>query len=181
MVCEGGGCEAPPYPDYIELHFINIERKNMDNQKEVPFGIKIIIGFFLLSAILWIIGQGGAVIYYDSVAKMGFQEPRESVDAVIVEVNRGIALADVIIQIPLFILAVMGLWRLKFFGAVASWLVLGISFYWPTVAWFKQYFYAHASVKCQPFDIPTHLILAFIFLFSIWASCYLFKNRMLFD
>lgn len=112
---------------------------------------------------------------------MGLQEPRESVDPVIVEVNRGIAFADVIIQIPLFILAVIGLWRLRFFGAVASWMVLGINVYWTTVAWAKQYFYLHASVKCQPFDIATHCILAFIFLFSVWASWHLFKNRTLFD
>ena len=153
----------------------------MDKQKKVPLGIKLIIGFFILSTILWIIGQGGAVISYDSVAKLGLQELRESVDPVIVEVNRGIALGDVIIQIPLFILAVIGLWRLRFFGTVASWMVLGINVYWTTVAWAKQSFYLHASVKCQPFDIATNGTLVFIFLFSVWASWYLFKNRMLFD
>ena len=77
----------------------------MDTQKKVPRGITCIIGFFVLSIILWIIGQGGAVLSYDSVAKLGLQEPRERVDPVIVEVNRGIAFADVIIQIPLFIVA----------------------------------------------------------------------------
>jgi len=141
----------------------------------------LIIGFFALSIILWIIGQGGAVISYDSVAKLGLQEQRESVDPDIVEVNRGIAFADVIIQIPLFLLAVIGLWRLRFFGTVASWMVLGINVYWTTAAWAKQYFYVHASVICQPFNITLHGILAFIFLFSIWASWHLFKNRMLFN
>ncbi len=153
----------------------------MDKPKKVPLGIKIIIGFFLLSFIAWIIGQGGAVIFYDSVAELGFQDPRESVDPVIVEVNRGIGFADTIIQLPLFILAVIGLWRLRFFGAVASWMVLGISLYWPTVAWATQYFYAQAAVKSQPFDIAAHGILAFNFLFSVWASWYLYKNRKLFD
>ena len=77
----------------------------MDKQKNVPRGITCIIGFFVLSVILWIIGQGGSLISYDAVAKLGLQEPRERVGPVIVEVNRGIAFADVIIQIPLFIVA----------------------------------------------------------------------------
>jgi len=153
----------------------------MAEQKKFSLGIKFIIGFFVLSTILWIIGQGGAVLSYDSVARLGFQEPRQSVDPVIVEVNRGIGLGDVIIQIPLYIFAVIGLCRLRFFGAVASWMALGINVYWTTVAWAKQHYYLQASVKCEPFDLATHFILAFVFVFSVWASWYLFKNRMLFD
>jgi len=153
----------------------------MENHHIVPLGIRLIVGFFVLSILLWIIGQGGALISYDSVAKFGFQDSRESVDPVIVEVNRGIAFADVLIQIPLFVLAAIGLWRLKFWGALASWMALGINVYWTTVAWAKQYFYLHASVKCEPFAMALHGALAFIFLFSVWASWHLFKNRMLFD
>ena len=155
--------------------------KNMDQQKKVPLGVKLIIGFFGLSIIGWTVGQGGAVIAYDTVAQLGFQESRESVDPVIVEVNRGIAFADVVIEIPLFILAIIGLWRLRLFGAVATWMVAGMNVYWTTVAWAKQHFYLQAGVKCEPLAIPTHGTLAFVFLFSAWASWYLFKNRPLFD
>jgi len=153
----------------------------MNQTVKIPPGVKIIIAFHLLSIILWIIGQGGAVIFYDTVAKWGLQESRELVDPVIVEVNRGIGLADFIIQIPLFILAVIGLWRLRFFGAVASWLVLGMTLYWPVVAWSNKYFFAQAGVKYQPFDIATNVILALILLFAAWASWYLFRNRKLFE
>ncbi|MCP4367305.1 MAG: hypothetical protein GY797_04200 [Deltaproteobacteria bacterium] len=153
----------------------------MSNQKNSPLGIKFIIGFFVLSIIIWIIGQGGAVISYDSVAKLGLQETRESVDPVIVEVNRGIALGDVVIQLPLFILGVVGLWRLRYYGAVASWMALAIHLYWTTVAWAKQFFYLNASIKCQPFSVSLNGVLAFFFLFSAWASWYLFKKRALFD
>lgn len=160
----------------------------MDNRGEfmhqtvkIPPGVKIIIGFHLLSIILWTIGQGGAVTSYDTVAKWGLQEPRELVDPVIVEVNRGIGLTDFLIQIPLFILAVIGLWRLKFFGAVVSWLLLGITIYWPVVAWANKYFFAKAAVKYHPFDIATNVILVLIVLFAVWASWYLFRNRKLFS
>jgi len=148
---------------------------------KIPLGIKIIIGFHLLSIILWTIGQGGAVIAYDTVAKWGLQEPQEVVDPVIVAVNKGIGFADFIIQIPLFILAVIGLWRLKFFGAVVSWLLLGMTIYWPVVAWSSKYFFAKAGVKYHPFDLASNLILVFIIAFAVWASWYLFRNRKLFE
>ena len=153
----------------------------MGKQIKVPFGFKLIIGFFILNLLMFVIGQGGAVISYDYVAKLGLQEARETIDPVIVVVNRGIGLADVLIGAPLFILAIIGLWRLRFYGALFSWMVLGISFYWTTVAWAKQSFYIQASLKCQPFDIGVHGVLAFVFVFSVWASWHLFKNRKLFD
>jgi len=155
--------------------------KLMDQVAKMPPGIKIIIGFHLLSIVLWTIGQGGAVIAYDTVVKLGIQEPRELVDPVIVEMNRGIGFADFIIQIPLFILAVIGLWRLRFFGAVASWLVLGMTIYWPVVAWANKYFFAQAGVKSHPFDMGTNGFLAFVFVFALWASWYQFRKRKLFQ
>ncbi len=153
----------------------------MHQPARMPLGIKIIIGFHLLSIVLWTIGQGGAVIAYDTVAKWGLQDPRESLDPVIVEVNRGTGFTDFIIQIPLFILAIIGLWRLKFFGAVISWLLLGMTIYWPVIAWSHNYFFARAGVKHHPFGIVTNLIITFIIIFAIWASWYLFRNRKLFE
>ncbi|MCP4215008.1 MAG: hypothetical protein GY765_10140 [bacterium] len=153
----------------------------MDKQKILPIGIKLIIGFHILNIIIWVIGQGGAAIAYDAVAKMGLQEPRETIDPVIAVVNMGIGFGDFLIGVPLFTLAVIGLWRMRFWGVVFSWMVFGIGVYWTTVAWTKQHFYLEASVKCQPFDMGTHFMLAFAFLFSIWGSWHLFKNQELFD
>ena len=153
----------------------------MEKQKKDLLGIKLIIGFLILNLIMFLVGQGGAVIAYDFVAKLGLQESRETIDPVIVLINKGIGLADVIIGVPLFILAIIGLWRLRFYGAMFSWMILGISFYWTTVAWAKQSFYIQASIKCPPFNIGVHSVLAFVFIFSIWASWYLFKNKKIFD
>jgi hypothetical protein len=153
----------------------------MKKQIKVTLGFKLIIAFFFLNLLMFIIGQGGAVVSYDFVAKLGLQEARETVDPVIVVVNRGIGLADFLIGVPLFIIAIIGLWQQRFYGAVFSWMVLGISLYWTTVAWAKQSFYLQASVKCEPFNAGTHGVLAFVFVFSIWASWHLFKNRNLFE
>ena len=157
------------------------EGKIVHQATKIPFRIKLIIGFHLFSLVLRTIGQGGAVIAYDTVAKWGFQAPRESLDPIIVEVNRGIGLTDFVIQMPLFIFAAIGLWRRQFYGAVCSWLVLGIILYRPVIDWSKRYFFAQATVKHLPAGIISDGIIAFFFLFAIWASWYIFKNRTLFE
>ncbi len=155
--------------------------KDMNKQKRLKSGFKLIIGFHILNIIIFIVGQGGAVIAYDTVAQWGLQEARETADPFIILINRAIGLADFIIGVPIFILATLGLWKMRFYGIMASFMILGISFYWTTVAWIKQYFYIQATVKCEPFDVATHSMLSFVFLFSLWASWYLYKNRKLFN
>ncbi|MCY1722312.1 hypothetical protein OU798_18305 [Prolixibacteraceae bacterium Z1-6] len=154
--------------------------RKSDEHNKIHLGVKFIIGFHILNLLLFLVGQGGAVISYDTVAEWGLQEIRDTVDPVIVLVNMGIALADVIVGVPLFILAITGLWRQRYWGCVCSWMVFAISLYWTTVAWSKQYFYTQASIKCEPFTIDVHLVLAFVFLFSAWGSWYLYKKRQWF-
>jgi hypothetical protein len=151
----------------------------MPETSKLPVGIKIIIGFHLLNILLWAIGQGGAVLFYDIVAKWGLQDSRELLDPVIVEVNRGIGLADMLIMIPLFIIAVIGLWHLKLYGAIASWLALGITLYWPVVFFCSQYFYGQTGIEHKPTEMSVNFILIFLLLFASWASWYLYKNYKL--
>lgn len=153
----------------------------MEKQKKLTLGIKFIIVFHLLNIIFWVVGQGGAVVAYDTVAQWGLVEARDSIDPLIVVINRGIGLADVIIGVPLFIVATVGMWQMRFYGLMASFMVLGISFYWTMVAWIKQHFYLQAAVKCEPLSVGSHGMLGFVFVFSLWASWYLYKNRSLFD
>jgi hypothetical protein len=100
----------------------------MEKQKKVPLGIKFRIGFLILNIIFWLIGQGGAVVSYDFVAKIGLQDARETIDPILVVINRGIGFADALIGVPLFIIATIGLWRMKYFGLVFSWMVMGLGF-----------------------------------------------------
>ena len=153
----------------------------MDKQQEIPTGIKLIVAFFIISAAGFLVGQGSAVVDYEWAADVGLQESLDGNDPAIIETNRAIGLADVIIAVPLFIVAAVGLWRLKFFGVVAAWLVLGINLYWPIVGWVKKEFYLQADLQLDPFPIATHVMLAFFFFPSIWAIWYLARNRELFD
>jgi hypothetical protein len=78
--------------------------------------------------------------------------------------------------IPLFIIATTGLWRLKFYGAVTSWMVFGWSIYWPVVFWASQYFFSQNGIKHQPIQMITIIVPVFFGGFALWGSCYLFHN-----
>jgi hypothetical protein len=140
-------------------------------------GIKVIIGFHVISFLLWSFGQTGAVVAYDTVAAWGFQDPRVLLDPAIVEVNRGIGLADTLVMLPLFVVAVIGLLRRRFFGAMASWLVFGMTLYWPTVFWCSQFFYAQGAIKHQPTAALTIVLPAALMLIAVWGSWYLASTR----
>jgi hypothetical protein len=154
---------------------------DMKASRRFPTGVRIIIGFFVVSVLIWVVGQGGAVVTYDRVAELGFHPERDQVDPITVLVTQGIAVGDVLIQLPFFLVAILGLWRLRFFGVAAAWIALGINLYWTSVAWAKQFYYLQAGVDTEPFGFPVHAPLAFIFLFSAWASWYLYVNRTSFD
>jgi hypothetical protein len=143
-------------------------------------GVKVIIGFHIVSFVIWFCGQSLAVVAYDTVAGWGLQDPRALIDPVIVEVNRGIGLADTLVQLPLFLVAAFGLLRGRFYGAVASWLVFGMTLYWPVVFWCSQFFYAAAGITHQPVSTITVVLPGAIWLFAGWGSWYLARHRVLF-
>jgi hypothetical protein len=146
---------------------------------KIPPGIKVIIGFHIFSFAIWSFGQTGAVIDYDRVAEWGLQDPRVLIDPVIVAVNSGIGLADTIIMLPFFVVATIGLLRMRFYGAVASWLAFGMTLYWPTVFWCTQGFYAAAGITHVPTSPLTVVLPGVFLLVAAWGSWYLGRNRRL--
>lgn len=149
--------------------------------RRIILGIKLIIAFHVLNLVVWTFGQTYAVIDYDKAAEWGLQDKRELVDPVIVEVNRGIGLTDTLVMFPLFIIGIIGLLRTKMYGAVCSWMVFGMSIYWPVIFWTSQYFYGRGGIKYQPAP-PEFIIVPAIFAaISLWASWYLYKQRRLLD
>jgi hypothetical protein len=143
----------------------------------LPLGVKVIIGFHVFSLTIWFFGQTLAVVDYDMVAGWGLQDSRALVDPVIVEVNRAIGLTDTIVMLPLFIVAAVGLFRKRFFGAVASWLAFGMTLYWPVIFWTSQGFYAGAGIRHQPMSVVAILLPGVLLLIACWGSWYLCRNR----
>ena len=153
----------------------------MTEEARFPVGIWVVVGFHLLNVLLWSVGQTGALLDYDFVAELGLQDARALVDPVIVQVNKGIAVADTVLMLPLFLLAVVGLVRRRFFGLVTSWLVLGITLYWPLVFWFSQYSYSEAGIRHVPLSGSTVIVPAVFFVMAAWAAWYLARHRGLFQ
>jgi hypothetical protein len=153
----------------------------MSRDSALPFGLKAIVAFHILNLLLWTIGQTGAVVAYDWVAGLGLQDDRFSVDPVIVQVNQGIGLADTLVMFPLFLLGIVGLVRQRFYGAVASWMVFGITLYWPVVYWSTQFFYARGGTQHVPISGEAIAVPALFAGVAAWASVYLWRNRGLFE
>lgn len=152
----------------------------MTTTGRLPKGVWVIIVFHVVSLVLWLFGQTGAVVSYDTAADWGFQESRAVLDPVIVEVNRGIGLTDTLVMLPLFVVAAVGLVRRQFYGAVASWLAFGMTLYWPTEFWCTKYFYGRAGIM-SPFPGVSAIVLpGVLLLVAVWGSWYLAKNRRLF-
>lgn len=146
-------------------------------KQKLKLGIKVIIVFHVVNLVLWTFGQTYAIFDYDTSAAWGLQAPRMSLNPAIVEVNRGIALADTIVYFPMFIIGIIGLLRMKFYGAAATWMAMGITFYWPTVFWCSQYFYGSSGIKYLPTTIDAVIVPGIFIAISAWASWYLYRNR----
>lgn len=142
-----------------------------------PVGLKIVLGFHCFNLVIWFFGQTLAVVAYDTVAGWGLQDSRELVDPVIVEVNRAIGLTDTLVMLPLFLVAIVGLSKGRFYGAVASWLVFGITVYWPVVFWTSQGFFTAAGIRHLPLALPVLVVPAVCLAMACWGSWYLYRIR----
>ena len=151
----------------------------MEETRKFPFGVKFIIGFHIFSVVIWFFGQTLAVFMYDKTAEWGLQGSRAVLDPALVEVNRGIGLADTILMLPLFIVAIIGLLKRRFYGAVMSWLVFGITLYWPIIFWCTQSFYKSNGIAHQPTSLLTIILPGVIVLIAAWGSWYLARYREL--
>jgi hypothetical protein len=111
------------------------------------------------------------------VAGWGLQDLRSAVDPVIVEIKRAIGLTDTLLLLPLHLVAAVGLLQRRFYGAVASWLVFGITLYWPVLFWASQGFYSAADIAHQPMTAGYIILPGAAFLIACWGSWYLYRNR----
>jgi len=99
------------------------------------------------------------------------------IDPAIVEGNRGIALADTIILLPVFLVATVGLLKRRGYGAIASWMAFALTLYWPVVFWSSLWFYADTGIKHQPLSVSVIVFPASLMIIALWGTWYLAKHR----
>ena len=87
----------------------------------------------LLLLIYLVVAQGITALDYELGVRMGTQEPAEHISEVGVAFWYGFALADLVIYIPLLLLALVGLRRATRWARIVAGAAFGITAYWPIV------------------------------------------------
>lgn len=137
----------------------------------------LIIGGSLLAFML-ILGQAMSLIHYDFVVSMGLQEPKEIVSEMGVAVNKGFALSDTVIYLPLLLAGLIGLCFKKTWGLLAMSGALAITAYWPIAALSILFFAKGSPGFCFSNYISYTILLITVSLYGIWGLWYLYKNAL---
>jgi len=110
------------------------------NLGRFPLGIWIALAGLVLIFLAWFM-QGYSLINWEGAVKIGFQNESFTSDAVeraIANVERGIAVADILWALPIAIVAFVGISRKKLFGFVAGMMEFAICVYFPLLYVFRS-------------------------------------------
>ena len=105
-----------------------------------PLGVWFAIVALVLILLAWIM-QAYSVINWEGAVKMGFQTESFTGDAVeraIANMERGVATADILWALPVWIVAFIGILRKKFIGFVAGMMEFAICVYFPLIYTFRR-------------------------------------------
>ena len=106
-----------------------LERKLKRN----PLGISITLLALLLIMLAWLM-QGYSLLNWEKAAELGLQNSSflgNDIELAWATKERGEALADLLWPFPLTLIAIIGLWKRKIVGFVASMMVFAICIYFP--------------------------------------------------
>ena len=121
-----------------------------------PLGIWVALIALTLILLAWIM-QAYSLLDWEGAVRLGVQNESFSGDAAeraIADVERGIAIADILWALPITIIAYIGLLRKKIIGFIAAMMVFGVCVYFPL-------FYAFRL------SMNSEIVLAAIFLWAI--------------
>lgn len=145
--------------------------KNVTN-KPLSLGLKVIIGFHIVSAVLWLFGQTHSIWQHEMVASWGLQTSAAETEHAVIQYDRAMAIVDTLILIPLHAMSAYGLLNREFYGVICSWMAFSLSLYWPSIFIASRYTFATGGVQTPPTDVVSASVVGFIIAFSIWGSWY---------
>jgi hypothetical protein len=132
---------------------MNVLKKKIN---QYPLGIWIAIVALILISFAWLM-QGYSLLDWDAAVALGVQNERFTGDAAeraLADVERGVALADIVWALPLTIMAFIGLLRKRFIGFITAMMVFAICVYFPLFYLFRE-------------SMDTETVLAALFLWAI--------------
>ena len=138
-----------------------------------PFGIWIALIALILIFMAWIM-QAYSLYNWDAAVDLGVQNERFTGDAVekaIADVEKGVAMADIVWALPLTMIAFIGLLRTRFIGFTTAMMVFAICVYFPLIYLFRE-------------NVNSEIVLVAIFLWavpSLLGIIGLWNNKHLFN
>ena len=121
-----------------------------------PLGIWVALIALTLILLAWIM-QAYSLLDWEGAIRLGIQNESfsgEAAERAIADVERGIAIADILWALPITIIAYIGLLRKKIIGFIAAMMVFAVCVYFPL-------FYAFRL------SMNSEIVLAAIFLWAI--------------
>lgn len=106
-----------------------------------PIGIWLGIIAVLCTFLAWLM-QEYSLLDWEGAIKLGVQSESFSgnaVDRALANIERSIALADMVWPLPIAIVAIVGLFKKKFYGLVAAMMDFAICVYFPLFFMFQRY------------------------------------------
>ena len=140
--------------------------------KRHPLGVWIAIVALILISLAWLM-QIYSLIDWEGAVKLGVQGESfmgDMAERAIADVERSVAIADILWGLPITIMALIGILSKKFIGFVTAMMAFAICVYFPLIYTFRE---------SMSFDIilTTHLLWTIPSLLGIYG---LWMNRNLF-
>jgi hypothetical protein len=121
-----------------------------------PLGIWIAIVALILIFLAWLM-QAYSLLDWEAAVDLGLQNERftgHAAERALADVERGVAMADIVWALPLTIIAFIGLLRKRFIGFIAAMMVFAICVYFPLFYLFRE-------------SMDTETVLAAVFLWAV--------------
>ena len=138
-----------------------------------PLGIWIAIIALILICLAWLM-QLYSLIDWEGAVKLGVQNESftgDLAERAIADVERGVAIADILWALPITIVAFIGLVRKKFIGFIAAMMAFAVCVYFPLFYAFRE---------SMSFDIVLVAIIlwaipSLLGIYGLWINRDLFK------
>jgi hypothetical protein len=139
-----------------------------------PLGVWIAILALVLICLAWLM-QLYSLIDWEGAVKLGVQNESftgDMAESAIADVERGVAIADILWALPITIVALIGLLRKKFIGFIAAMMAFAVCVYFPLFYAFRE---------SMSFDIVLAAILlwavpSLLGIYGLWINRNLFNT-----
>lgn len=142
--------------------------------KRHPIGVWIAIFALVLICLAWLM-QIYSLVDWEAAVKLGVQDASftgDHAERSMADVERGVAIADIIWALPITCIAIIGLLRKKFVGFVAAMMAFAICVYFPLIYTFRE----STSVDIMLVVIFIWAIPSLLGIYGLWINRNLFKS-----